>query len=164
MGLNPEEKGWMARHSFIVTVVVILLIVAGGIALRSIQQKYFPAEEMEFKEPVFVNQSFEDVNAYFNLESELSDAEKDALFEENYKYNVFKWTCKPIGCQELMGAPTLKLICDERGFTEDLRVAMKEDCKEAALRPEVTVIFQLISKTTGEYYLGRSGTVVASDK
>lgn len=162
MGLDPEEKGWGKRHPVALTILVVILIVAAGTGLRMLQQKYFPSEGegMEFTEPVFINQSFEEVDSRFNVHSNLTDAEKDELFENEYKYNVFKWTCRPLSCQELMGAPTLKLVCNERGFTEDLRVAMKEGCRDAEQLPEATVIFQLMSKTTGEYYLGRSGTLV----
>jgi len=160
MDLNPEEKGWAAKHPVIVTLLVVMLIVAVGFTLRHFQQIYFPVEEKEFETPVFLNDSFEHVDRFFNLESNMTDEEKDKYFDENYKYNVVKWTCRPISCQELLNQPTLKLICKERGFTEDVRIAMKEDCSEDASKSEVTVVFQLMTRTTGEYYLGRSGRIV----
>ena len=160
MGLDPEGKSWGKRHPVIVTFLVIILIVIAGTGLKLLQKKYFPAKEVEFKEPVFINQSFKEVDSLFSVESNLTEEDQDELFEQKYKYNVFRWTCRPISCQQIMGAPTLKLVCKEYGFTEDVRIAMKEDCTEAAKQPEVTVVFQLLSKTTGEYYLGRSGKIV----
>ncbi|MBN1545018.1 hypothetical protein JW898_06175 [Candidatus Woesearchaeota archaeon] len=160
MGIVPEEKGWAGRHPVITTIIVIILIAAAGFGLRVLQQKYFPAETQEFTTPVFLNESYYDVDQYFDVNSNLTEKEQDELFDTKYKFNVVKWTCKPISCQELVGTPTLKLICNENGFTEDVRVAMKEDCSDSAENQEVTVVFQLISKTTGEYYLGRSGMVV----
>ena len=160
MGLDPEEKGWAGKHPVAATLLVILLIVGIGGTLIYLQPIYFPKEEKEVKTPIFLNYTFEEVDAHFNLDSNLTDEEKEELFEEEYKYNVVKWTCKPISCQELVGQPTLKLICKDRGFTEDVRISMKEDCKEEAQKGEVTVVFQLMTRTTGEYYLGRSGRVV----
>ncbi len=110
-----------------------------------------------------MNNSFDDVNKYFTIGSNLTDKEMKLLFDAEYKYNVFKWTCRPLSCQELLGKPTLKLICSEYGFTEDLRVVMKENCTGIGNKLEATVVFQLVSKTTGDYYLGRSGRVVEKD-
>ncbi len=160
MTLDPEEKGWTAKHSIITTVLILFIIAAIGIFLKYLQPIYFPAEEQEFQNPVFLNESFEQVDAHFNLDSNLTDSEKDALFEEKYKYNVVKWTCRPISCQEILSAPTLKMICKESGFTEDVRISMKEDCSDDVAVMSLTVVFQLMSRTTGEYYLGRSGRVV----
>ncbi len=158
-GLDPEEKGWSAKHPIVATLIIILFIAVLGGTLKYLQMVYFPAEQMEFETPEFLNQSFNEVDSYFNMESNLTEEEQEILFEEEYKYNVVKWTCRPISCQEILNQPTLKLICKEHGFTEDVRVAMKEDCTEEAQKPEVTVVFQLISRTSGEYYLGRSGRV-----
>ncbi|MBU2561102.1 MAG: hypothetical protein KKD17_02310 [Nanoarchaeota archaeon] len=160
MGIVPEEKGWASRHPIITTIIAIILIAAAGLGLRVLQQKYFPAEAQEFTAPVFINESYYEVDQYFDVNSNLTQKEQDELFDTKYRFNVVKWTCEPISCQEVLGTPTLKLICNENGFTEDARVAMKEDCTESAKRPEVTVVFQLMSKTTGAYYLGRSGRVV----
>jgi hypothetical protein len=159
MGLDPVERGWFARHSAISTILVIVLIAVAFMGLKFVQEKYFPAEPKEFKTPVFLNYTFNDINQYFDLDSNLTSAEQEKLFEENYKYNVFKWTCKPISCQEIVGKPTLKLICTEYGFTEDVRIVMQGNCTDAARQMEVTVVFQLMSKTGGNYYLGRSGRI-----
>ncbi|MBW2972207.1 hypothetical protein KY359_04190 [Candidatus Woesearchaeota archaeon] len=159
MGIMPEEKSWFAKHPVVTTFLIILLLTAAFFGARFFQQKYFPAKEINFTAPVFINESYYDVDQYFDVDSNLTEEEQDDLFETKYKFNVVKWTCKPISCQEIMGAPTLKLICNENGFTEDVRVAMKEDCTDVAKTFQVTVVFQLMSKTTGEYYLGRSGRV-----
>jgi hypothetical protein len=161
MGIMPEEKGFAARHRAFTTIALILIIIAVGIGLRYIQQKYFPAQEQVYKEPVFINESFEEVDKNFNVRSSLTPEEKDTLFKQKYQYNAFKWTCKPLGCVKLMGKTTLKLICRSDGFTEDLRLGMNEDCTEAEKQPGVTVSFQLLSKTEGEYYIGRAGTIVS---
>jgi hypothetical protein len=159
-GLDPEEKGWAARHQVATTFIVIAIIAAVFTVLKILQPIYFPAEEKEFKTPVFLNETFIEVDAFFNTDSNLTEDEQNTLFDEKYKYNVVKWTCRPISCQELLNQPTLKLVCKEYGITEDVRIAMKEDCTEQAKQAELTVVFQLMSKTTGEYYLGRSGRVV----
>ena len=161
MTLDPNEKNWFEKHPFTTTIMVLILIVAAGTGLKILQQKYFPAEMRDYQEPVFLNMTFEEVDAYFNMDSNLTKEAQDALFDLDYRYNAFKWTCKPISCQELMGVPTIKLVCDEYGFTEDVRIVMKEDCADAVQEAQVTVVFQLISKTTGEYYLGRSGKMIA---
>jgi hypothetical protein len=160
MGLDPAEKNWFSRHPVATTIMVIILIAAAGTALKLLQQIYLPVEEREYTTPVFLNESYEEVDGQFNIESELTREQQDELFDSKYKYNVVKWTCEPISCQKLLGKHTLKLICKERGMTEDVRIAMKEDCSDVVVQSEVTVIFQLLSKTTGEYYLGRSGTIV----
>ncbi|MBW2967980.1 hypothetical protein KY362_05835 [Candidatus Woesearchaeota archaeon] len=163
MGLEPEPS-WVKRHGTFVTIVAILLIAAAGTGLKFAQQIYFPmGEAEEVKTPVFLNETFEEVDRYFNIDSNMTDDEKAEYFDANYKYNVVKWTCKPLSCQELLGAPTLKLVCKERGFTEDVRIAMKENCTDASQKGETTVIFQLMTKTTGEYYLGRAGRIVEPD-
>jgi hypothetical protein len=125
-----------------------------------LQNRYMPVEQKEYKTPVFLNESYEEVDSNFNLASNLTLEEQDLLCDEKYKYNVVQWTCRPLGCQKLVGKPTLKLICSSGGYTEDVRVAMEEECEEAARQMELTVVFQLVSKTTGEYYLGRSGKIV----
>ncbi|MBI5880551.1 hypothetical protein HZB90_00300, partial [archaeon] len=89
-----------------------------------------------------------------------TNEEQDKLFDERYRYNAFKWTCRSLGCVKLVGKTTLKLVCRTDGFTEDLRLGMNEDCTDSASLPEVTVTFQLLSKTEGEYYVGRAGKVV----
>lgn len=164
MDLDPEEKGWTARHSVITTIIILFIIGIVGGTLKMLQPVYFPAEEQEFETPVFLNSSFQEVDSYLNLDSNMTEEQKEVFFEENYKYNVFKWNCRPISCTEILGAPTLKMVCKERGFTEDLRVAMKEDCSGVATEPELTVVFQLMSRTTGEYYLGRSGRIVENEE
>lgn len=163
MTLDPEEKGWAARHQVAFTFIIIACIAAVFTTLKILQPIYFPAEEQEFKTPEFLNETFDQVDAHFNLDSNLTDDEKEALFDESYMYNVVKWTCRPISCQEILSAPTLKMVCKEYGFTEDVRIAMKEDCTEVAQQSEVTVVFQLMSRTSGEYYLGRSGRVVQEE-
>lgn len=160
MGLDPNEKNWFGKHPLAMTIIVIVFIVAVGITLKVLQQKYFFVEEREYKEHIFVNMTFDDVDKLFNMDSNLTEDEKNSLFDLDYKYNVFKWTCKPISCNEIMGIPTIKLICDDYGFTEDVRIALKNDCNGMVQDAQVTIVFQLISKTTGEYYLGRSGNVV----
>ena len=160
MGIVPEEKGFAGRHPAITTVLVIILIAAIGTGLKFAQMKYFPAQQQEFKAPVFLNESFDEVDLHFNTKSNLTQEQQDELFSNNYRFNVVKWTCRPLNCENIVSLPTLKLICQEQGFAEDVRVSMKEDCADLVGKPEVTVIFQLVSRTAGEYYLGRSGRVV----
>ncbi|MBW2964957.1 hypothetical protein KY363_05870 [Candidatus Woesearchaeota archaeon] len=159
-GLDPEEAGWAKRHPVVSTIFVIILIAVLGMGLKFLQEKYFPAETQEYKTPIFINESFDDLNRFFGVDTNLTDKQQKDLFDDKYRYNVFKWTCRPLSCQELVGKPTLKLICAESGFTEDLRIVMQENCTDVSGKPEVTVVFQLVSKTTGDYYLGRSGKVV----
>lgn len=159
-GLDPIELSWTKKHPVASTILVIILIAVLGMGLKFFQEKYFPAEQQEFKTPVFINESFEELNTYFGVDTNLTDKQQKELFDDKYRYNVLKWTCRPLSCQELVGTPTLKLICSESGFTEDLRVAMQENCTDVAGKPEVTVVFQIVSKTTGDYYLGRAGRIV----
>jgi hypothetical protein len=160
MGIVPEERGFSARHPAVTTVLVIILIAALGTGLKLAQMKYFPAQQQEFKAPVFLNESFDEVDSHFNTRSNLTTAQQDELFSNNYRFNVVKWTCRPLNCEMIIGLPTLKLICQQQGFAEDVRVSMKNDCTNLVGRPEVTVVFQLVSRTSGEYYLGRSGRTV----
>jgi hypothetical protein len=153
------EKSWTKRHPVASTILVIILIAAIFTGLKFLQEKYFPAQPKEIREPIFVNETFEQVNQYFTIGSNLTDKEQDQLFSERYKYNIFRWHCQTLSCQKLVGKPTLKLICSEQAFTEDVRIVMQENCTKP-LPYEVTVLFQLVSKTTGDYYLGRSGMIV----
>jgi len=159
MGIAPEE-GWAKRHPAASTIIVILLIALIGAGLKVIQVRYFPAEKQEYINPVFINESFAEVDSHFNLNSNVSEAEQDALFSSRYRYNIFNWTCRPINCRGILGKPTMNLVCKEQGFTEDVRIAMDTDCADAAKSMQVTVLFQLMTRTTGEYYLGRSGKIV----
>ena len=124
MGLDPEGPGWIARHQVATTFIVIAVISVIFTGLKMLQPIYFPAEDKEFKTPEFINLTFDQVDEYFNLDGNLTDAQKEALFDADYRYNVFRWTCRPISCQEMLGAPTLKMVCKEYGFTEDVRIAM----------------------------------------
>jgi hypothetical protein len=160
MGIIPE-KSWSGRHPTLTTIIIILLIVGAGAGLKLLQNKYFPPPKPpEYKVPVLINESFQDVDRQFKLYSNLSEDQKDILFKDKYVFNIFNWTCRPLGCEKMIGKSTLKLICKESGFTEDVRIAMDEDCAEAAQKLEVTVLFQLVTRTTGEYYLGRAGRII----
>ncbi|NQU79270.1 hypothetical protein HQ545_05900 [Candidatus Woesearchaeota archaeon] len=160
--IDPEknEHSWFVRHPAVTTFTIMFLIIAAGTALHIVKNEYFPSEVQEFKNPVFLNHTFEEVDILFSVNSNMTEKEQDDLFDSEYRYNVFKWSCKPIGCHDVVGQPTLKLVCKEYGYTEDVRILMKEECGDVADKSQVTVVFQLMSKTTGEYYLGRSGTVV----
>ncbi|MFH1064666.1 MAG: hypothetical protein V1729_06290 [Candidatus Woesearchaeota archaeon] len=160
MDLDPAEKSWGERHPYIKTVFLVVLILAAGVTLKILQGKYMTVEEKVYKTPVFMNESFYEVNSHFGINSNLSEEEQDALFEESYQYNLFEWSCRPVDCETIIGKHSLKLICNDRSYAEDLRVMVKEDCVEVAREPEVTVRFQLISRTIGSYYLGRSGVII----
>ena len=159
MGIAPEDS-WPKRYPVAGTLLVIFLIAFAGAALKFAQMKYFPAKAQEYTVPVFINETFAQFDSKFNLNNNMSEAQQDVLFNERYRYNIFNWTCKPLSCEKIIGKPTLKLVCKEEGFTEDVRIAMDEDCVDAAKKPMVTVMFQLLTRTTGEYYLGRSGKFV----
>jgi len=160
MGLDPAEKSWGDKHPYVKTVILLILIVAAGIVLKILQNKYMVVEEREYHTPVFLNESFVEFDTHFGYISNLSMEEQDVLFEEDYQYNLVEWTCLSAGCEKIVGKFTFKLICSENSFAEDLRVLMKEDCMEAAKELAVTVRFQLLSRTVGSYYLGRLGTIV----
>jgi hypothetical protein len=159
MGLDPEEKGWAARHPAISTFLVVLVIAAAGFAALKYLKPYISAEEKIRTNPVFLNESYLEVDKYFDINTNLTEKQQDELFKTKYQYNIFKWTCKPLSCQEVIGKPTIKLVCNPNGISEDVRIAMSENCTDQAGSDQVTVVFQLLSKTTGNYYLGRSGKI-----
>jgi len=161
MGLMPEEKkSFLSKHPVIGALLLIVFLVGLALAYSYTYGKYLKKTDASYKTPVFINESFEEVDKNFNVKSALTNEEQDKLFDEKYRYNAFKWTCRSLGCVKLVGKTTLKLVCRTDGFTEDLRLGMNEDCTDAANLPEVTVTFQLLSKTEGEYYVGRAGKVV----
>ena len=159
MGIAPEQS-WSGRHTAITTILIMLLIVSAGVGLKMLQNKYFPAKPQEYNVPVLLNESYQQTDQHFNIYSNLSDDQKDNLFRNKYMFNIANWTCKPLGCQKMFGKYTLKLTCKDQGFTEDVRIAMDDDCTDAAQKQEITVICQLMTRTTGEYDLGRSGRIV----
>jgi hypothetical protein len=157
--MPEEKKSILSKHPVIGTLLLIVFLVGLALAYAYSYGKYLKKTEDTYKAPVFVNESFEEVDKNFNVKSTLTNEEQDRLFKERYQYNAFKWTCRPLGCTKILGKTTLKLVCRSDGFTEDLRLGMKEDCTDAADLPSVTVTFQLLSKTEGEYYVGRAGQV-----
>ena len=62
----------------------IVVIASLGVGLKMLQSKYLPGKEIEFKTPVFINDSFETVDAYFNFNSNMTEEERDKLFDSNF--------------------------------------------------------------------------------
>jgi len=157
--LDPVDSTWSKRHPVFATLLAIMLIAGVGTGLKFLQEKYFPVDDKEFTTPIFINETFKQVHMNFDFDSNLTKKEQNRLFDEKYRYNIVKWTCKPLSCREQLGKPTIKLICQDFGLSGDVRVTLQGNCTSAAVSDQATVAFQLISKTQG-YYLGRAGKVV----
>jgi hypothetical protein len=147
------QESFVTRKPLEFTLIVLLIVL-----LILLPVYFITKEQKTAPQEVLVAETYDEVNYWFNIESELSDSDKRHLFQLNYENNFIQWTGDIVACDRL--APLYRVSVDHSGDGRaDVIFTTDNDCKGIPLGKRIVYQTRLIDLKVF-IFIGKDGEIV----
>jgi zinc-ribbon domain len=162
-----DNRNWFGRRNIISKAFIVFFGLIFLAAIFSGGEEDSPSGTTTKATPPlkeYIDITFYNFDSLFGMEGTLTDMQKKAEFEENYKGKYITWTCELVDLSEYL---RMRLKCNPDTFTSDLSVKLRADQKDKAMALPKDSLVTFEARLTGYGELmGHSaddGVIVSSD-
>lgn len=126
---GADQRNWFRRHWFITGFFgLIILIAIGSAGNKSGSQTDIGGINAE-KNKEYVEISCKDFAEKFGLSNDLTNLQKDTIFDQEYKNKYVKWNGEITFVQEIWGTLSVQVKCNPKSFTSDTIISFDQSQK-----------------------------------